>query len=176
MSTNPKNVKKLLEDIGKELDVTGNISETFMVLGHSWTISLLNEEESNWRMAHVVMSNQLSAVASFRLPTLSIGIRKIDDISIYEYFDEEWKRLSEDKRNELESMNTYSRKYFCAEHLMKFLADRYPEGIAELWEKYQTLEARRTEAIETLKKSSGESSEKETSEESTTEPSPIGAE
>jgi hypothetical protein len=176
MSTNPKNVKRLLEDIAKELDVTGNITDTFSVLGHSWTFSLLNEEESNWRMAHVVMSNQLSAVASFRLPTLSIGIRKIDDISVYEYFDEEWQALPADKRSELMNMNTYSRKYFCAEHLMKFLADRYPEGIAELWEKYQTLEARRTEAIVTLKKSSGESSEQETKEENTTEPSPTGAE
>ena len=175
-TTNPKNFKMLLDDIGKELDVTGNISETFSIFNHNWTFALLNEEESNWRMSHVNMGNKLSAVASFRLPTLAMGIRKIDDVPVFDFFTDEWKELPDDTRRELVNMNPYARKYFTAEHLMKFLAERYPEGIAELWEKWQELETRRLEAIATLKKSSGESSESETLDQNTTELSPIGVE
>lgn len=174
-TTNPKNLKMALMDIGKDLNVTDTISDVFTVFNHTWEMALLGEEESNWRMSHVVMSNKLSVVASFRLPTLAIGIRKIDGVAILDYFSEDWDAISPDTKQELLNMNPYSQKYFCAEHLMKFLADKYPEGIAELWEKWQILEARRTEAIAALKKSSGESSEKE-EKKSTTELSPIGGE
>jgi hypothetical protein len=159
MQNAPKNPKQLLLDIGRELDITGKISDTFDVLGHKWEMALLSEEESNWRMAHVVIGSKLSAVSSFRLPTLSIGIRSIDEVSVFDFFEDDWKDLSTDARQELLAMNPYAKKYFCAEHLMQFLADRLPEGIAELWERWQLLEKRRQEAIETLKKSSGESSE-----------------
>lgn len=175
MPTEARNLKQTLLDIGKELDITGAISETFGVFGHKWKMALLNEEESNWRMSHVVMSNKLSAVASFRLPTLAIGIREIDDIPVVDFFAEDWEAMSADVRNELMSMNPYSKKYFVAEHLMQFLAARFPEGVAELWEKWQMLENRRLEAIATLKKSSGESSES-TKEAPTTELSPTGVE
>lgn len=172
MSTK-KNPKQILDDIGKELDCTGEISQVFNILGHNWKMSLLNEEESNWRMAHVVVSTKLSAVASFRLPTLAIGIREIDGISIAEFFEDDWKLLPESARQEMLLSNPFTRKYFCAEHLMNFLSQRFPEGVAELWEKWQELEDRRKEAISALKKSLGESSEEEKSQ-STTEPSPIG--
>jgi hypothetical protein len=173
MSTK-KSPKQILDDIGKELDITGGISDVFNVLNHNWEMALLNEEESNWRMAHVVVSTKLSAVASFRLPTLAIGIRKIDGISIADFFEDDWQVLSEAARQEMLLSNPFTRKYFCAEHLMNFLSQRFPEGVAELWEKWQELEDRRKEAISSLKKSSGESSAEEKSQ-STTEPSPIGA-
>lgn len=177
MSEKPtKNVKQLLLDIGRDLDVTERITDTVTLLGHSWKFTLLNEEESNWRMANVNMATKLSAIASFRLPTLAIGIREIDDISVFEFFAEEWATLPDDFRRELENMNKYARKYFAAEHLMKFLASRFPEGIAELYDKWQVLENRRLEAIATLKKSSGESSEPAQMEKNTTELSPTGEE
>jgi hypothetical protein len=175
MSNTPKNPKQLLLDIGKDLNITEGISEIFDIFGRKWKMSLLNEEESNWRMAHVVTSSKLSAVTSFRLPTLAIGIREIEGVSVYDFFAEDWDKLTPDSRQELLSMNPYAKKYFCAEHLMQFLSDKYPEGIAELWEHWQQLEKRRNEAIAALKKSSGESSEK-TAEPNTTEPSPTGEE
>jgi hypothetical protein len=176
MSSN--NVKSLLTDIGRELDGDGLEGE-ISVESLRCKVRLLNEEESNWRYAHVDSSNSVSALTSYRLPTLAIGIRDIFHqkqnrwISVYEFFDEDWKFLPQDTRDALESMNKYAKKYFVAEHLMEWLSQRPPEVLVELVKQWDQLEARRKEAQEALKKSLGEGSEKEESTNST-ELSPSG--
>lgn len=146
-----KNPKQILFDLAEELD--GNVIEDdFEVFGKKWTLRLLNEEESNWRNANLIVASRLTALSSLRLPTLAIGIRKIDDVPVYDFFAEEWMTLSDDERRELENMNKYSKKYFVAEKLMEFLSQRLPDAIDLLWNNWQELETRREKAQEMLKK------------------------
>lgn len=148
---NKLNPKQVLFDLAKELD--GNtIEDDFEVFGKIWTLKLLNEEESNWRNANLIVASRLTALSSLRLPTLAMSIRKIDGISVYDFFANEWMELSEDDRKELENMNKYSKKYFVAEKLMEFLSQRIPDAIDLVWEKYQELEKRREESQGFLKK------------------------
>lgn len=172
-----KHVKDILTDIGKELDgdtLEGEISAG----GLRFKVRLLTEEESNWRFGHVNTSNNASALSSFRLPTLAIGIREIYHekfgrwVSVYEFFDEDWQKLSEEVQEALMDGNKYSKKYFMAEHLMEWLSQRR-EIMLDLHEQWTGLEKRREEAQKALKKSSGEDSEKGESTNST-EPSPPG--
>lgn len=172
------NVQDILIDIGKELD--GETLEAELVSGSlRCKARLLNEEESNWRYAHVDPSNSVSALSSFRLPTLSMGIREIYHskldrwVSVFEFFDEKWQELPQPTRDALTGMNKYARKYFVAEHLMEWLSQRPPEVMTELNKQWDELEEKRKKAQESLKKSSGEGSEKEKST-SSTEPSPDG--
>jgi len=164
----------LLLDLAKELDGE-TLEETFTLFGHQWTISLLSEEESNWRNSFLNTGSTISTMSSWRLPTLAIGIRKIDGISVYQFFSKEWEATEEGRqvRSILEGKGRYSQKYFAAEHLMQFLADRFPDKIEELWLHWATLEKRREEAQDNVKKSSGEASD-ESTDESGTEPSPSG--
>lgn len=176
--SDPKSVKDILYDIGKELDgdtLEGELSAE----GLRFKVRLLNEEESNWRFGRVDPSNTMSAINSYKLPTLAIGIREIHHdkldrwVSVYEFFDEDWEKLPAETRDALMSMNKYSKKYFIAEHLLEWLSQRNPSIIKKLYDQWVDLEKRREEAQEALKKSSGEGSKKEESE-SSTEPSPDG--
>lgn len=175
MST-PINPRRVLNDLAAELDGE-TLESTFNFKGHEFTISLLNEEETNWRNGFVNTGTSLSTLSSWRLPTLAIGIRFIDGISVYDFFAEEWKETEEGRqvRTLLEGKGRFSRKYFVAEHLMEWLAERDPEVLEEMWEHWLELEKRREEAQESLKKSSGEASEEDTNE-SGTEASPSGDE
>lgn len=170
------NPKLILADLARELDGE-TLEHSCVVHNHKWTMRLLNEEESNWRNGFVNMGTRLSAITSWRLPTLAIGIRAIDDIPVYRFFQDEWK-ASEETRQALELMDQrgkFSQKYFAAEYLMEFLSSRFPEVLEPLWEEWQKLEERREEAQASVKKSFGGSSE-EDEKPSGTEPSPSGDE
>lgn len=172
-----KSVRDILDDIGKELDgdtLEGEISAR----GLRCKVKLLTEEESNWRFARADPSTTLSALSSLKLPTLAIGIRelyheKLDRwVSVYEFFDSDWELLPKETREVLMGSNKFSKKYFIAEHLMEWLSQRR-EVIGELYSQWKDLEDRREKAQATLKKSSGEVSEKEENK-SSTETSPDG--
>ena len=170
------NPKMLLMDLAKELDGE-TLEHECIVHNRKWTMRLLNEEESNWRNGFVNMGTKLSAITSWRLPTLAIGIRAIDDVPVYQFFQEEW-NLGKDSRDALELVEgrgRFSQKYFTAEHLMEFLSGRFPEILEPLWVEWQKLEERREEAQASAKKSSGENSEEE-EKPSGTESSPSGDE
>ena len=170
------NIATVLKDLAKDLDGSARISDVFSIKGHTWEMRLLNEEESNWRNAHILAANKLAMLTSFRLPTLAIAIRKIDDIPIDHFFDDVWEEMDAQDRVEIQSMSKYAKKYFIAEHLMEFLSQRFPDAVEELFVKgYNVLQEREQEAQDTLKKSSGEGSETEKSE-ITIEPSPSGDE
>lgn len=165
-------LKSVLDDLVSELD--GNVlSDTFVVNNRRWELKLLNEEETNWRNAHVIMANTLSAMSSFKLPTLAMSIQRVEHggamISIREFFQEEWEALSKEDRERYEGLNNaYSQKYFAAEKFMGFLSQRLPDALDPLYAKYEELKKRRDDAQDALKKSSGEGSQ------GTTDPSPPG--
>lgn len=170
------NPKQLLMDLGKELD--GDCLErTFELFGHTWSIRLLNEEESNWRNGYVNTGSKLSTITSYRLPTLAIGIREIDGIPVFAFFQEEWKNTEEGRQalELIEGRGRFNQKYFTAEHMMEWLAERFPEKMEELWEPWADLEERREKAQGSLKKFSGEDSEEDTNP-TGTESSPSGDE
>jgi len=171
-----QNPKMILMDLARELDGE-TLEHTCMVHNHKWTMRLLNEEESNWRNGFVNMGTRLSAITSWRLPTLAIGIRAIDGVPIFEFFKEQWS-TTEELRKALETMEgrgKFSQKYFAAEHLMEFLSSRFPEVLEPLWEEWQKLEERREGAQASIKKSFGENSGEGTKP-SGTESSPSGDE
>jgi len=162
----PKNLKSSLLDLKKELG--GELLEdTFQVGDHQFTMRLLNEEETSWCYQYVNMGSVVSMGTSMRLPTLSMGIRAIDGISLLEYFSEDWEKLDKDERAALLEANPLSQKYFIAGHMMDFLGDCPPDMITKIWKQWETLVSRRADAQENLKNSSGEDSEKEESESST---------
>lgn len=174
-----RSVKDILNDIGRELD--GDTLEGELVSsGFRFKARLLTEEESNWRFTYVDSTNTVSALNSYKLPTLAIGIREVYHdklgrwVSVYEFFDEDWQKLPKELRDSLMSGNKYSKKYFIAENFMEWLSQRRErELIPELYTQWEKLEERRREAQDELKKLSGEGSEKEKSE-TLTDPSPDG--
>jgi hypothetical protein len=176
MSNETPNPKRILDDLARELD--GDcLEDTFTWKGRKFKIKLLNEEESNWRNGFVNMGSGFATLTSWRLPTLAIGIREIDDTPVFEFFRSEWE--STEKGREvvrlMEGRGTFSMKYFSAEHLMQFLGRRPPEALEEMWKYYKMLEDRREEAQDNVKKSSGEGSVKG-EKPSGTESSPSGEE
>jgi hypothetical protein len=159
MSTD--NPKRILDDLAKELDGEC-LEEVFTWKGRKFRIRLLNEEESNWRNGFINMGSGLSTVTSWRLPTLSIGIREVDGVPIFEFFRSQWEE-TEEGRNLLrlvESKGTFTQKYFSAEHMMEWLGARPPEMLEDLWKYWKALEERREAAQGNIKKSSGVGSEK----------------
>lgn len=170
------NPKQLLNDLARELDGE-TLEDIFELAGKKWTIRLLNEEESNWRNGFVNTGSKLAALTSWRLPTLAIGIRAIDGVPIYQFFQEEWNATAEGREALalIDGGGRFSQKYHAAEHFMEWLAERFPEKMEDFWEYWQKLENRRTESQESVKKSSGESSETNT-EPNGTELSPSGDE
>jgi len=170
------NPKMILMDLARELDGE-TLEHECVVHGHKWTMQALNEEESNWRNGFVNMGTRLSSITSWRLPTLAIGIRAVDDVPVYQFFQDEWSANAE-TRQAMELMDgrgQFSQKYFAAEHLMEFLSGRFPDALEPLWDEWQALEARREDAQAASKKSSGENSE-EDEKPSGTESSPSGDE
>jgi hypothetical protein len=110
---------------------------------------------------------------SLRIPTLAIAIRKINGTSIFEHYKEDFEKLKDEEKEELEQNEDY-KKYFGANRFMEDeLKKRSPEFIAELWEEWKKVEERRKEAQEAIKKSSGVPSEKE-KKENTLESTPSG--
>ena len=168
--------KQMLDDLAREIDGEA-LEETFTFGGFVFRIRLLTEDEQNWRNSYINTGNQLSTISSWRLPTLAIGIREINNIPIFEFFREEWEREDEtrDVVKLIAQKGKFSQKYFAAECLMEFLAERFPEKLQELYNPWQELEKRREEAQDATKKSSGEDSEKDTSTNGT-ESSPSGDE
>jgi len=178
--------KQLFQDIAKEME-SRCISDTFEVRGHRYEMRLLNGEEAQWRNAHIMLegmslkadgklglsSTNLAALTSIKLPTLAIGIRKMDGESIEAGFEEDWGSLSEKQRLDLFRENKYARKWFVAEQFMQYLANWPDNMLEELWEFWAMLEERRRVAGDELKKFSGEGLEKEEKVNST-EPSPSG--
>ena len=140
------------------------LSDTFEVLGKTWKMQLLNDEEQTWAVGMMDMSTVSTAGLSGRTANLAIGIREIDGVPIYEYFTDDWEELSKESREELTHMNKYSLKYFVAEHLFSMLAEMPPDVLGNLWESWEVLVKRRTEAQEMSKKSSGETSQQESDE------------
>jgi hypothetical protein len=170
------NIGMVLKDLARDLDGERRIRDVFHLQKHSWEMQLLTEEESNWRNAHILASNKLAMLTSFRLPTLAIAIKKIDDLPLDQFFADEWEALDAQERVDLQNMSKYAKKYFMAEHLMEFLSQRPPDVIEDLFiNGYNLLQEREQEAQDALKKFSGEGSEKEESE-ITIEPSPSGDE
>lgn len=159
MTDKPLNPRQILVDLANELD--GRVlQDDFKIGSRTYTIRLLNEEETNWRNSHVVMSTQLATATSIRLPTVAMSVRSIDGTSIEEIFKEEWDKVSEEKKNEyLNGTNRYSRKHFFAEFFMSWLSERFPDSITPLFEAWRELEDRRLKSQGELKNSSGESSE-----------------
>ena len=174
MSVDMNSPQLLLVDLARELDGE-TLEVTFALFGHDFTISLLTEEEANWRNSFLNTGSSISTMSSWRLPTLAIGIRRIDSVPVYEFFADEWANTEEGRqiRSILEGKGKYSQKYFAAEHLMQFLADRPPEKVEEMWLHWAALEKRREDAQDNVKKSSGEASE-ESTDVPGTEPSPSG--
>jgi hypothetical protein len=159
------NPQRILLDLAKELDGE-TVESTVELFNHTWSLSLLNEEESNWRNGYINTGSKLSTISSFRLPTLAIAIRSIDGFPIYEFFAEEW-AATEHMRNVkalIDGKGRYTQKYFAAEHLMGWLSSRFADALEPLHAAYEILEKRRMEAQDALKKSSGGSSETETKE------------
>lgn len=165
-------LKKILNNLANEMDGR-QLTKEFTLFNFKWEISLLNEEESNWRNAHLNTGNQLATFTSMRLATLAMAIRKINDAPVFAFFEEEWGQMTVDQIAALENMNKFARKYFAAEHLMEFLSQRFPEGVGDLYDYYQELEAERKEVLDASKKSSGENSETD-EKPNTTEFSPNG--
>jgi hypothetical protein len=174
-----QNPKKLLMDLQQELDGE-TLEHVCLVHGFQWKMRLLNEEESNWRNGYVNTGTKLSAVTSWRLPTLAIGIRAIGPkdgelLPTSAFFQDEWRATAETRAaaEMIEGQGAFSQKYFTAEYLMEWLAGRFPEALEPLYAEWQKLEKRREDAQASVKKSSGESSEEE-EKDSGTELSPSG--
>lgn len=174
MSPTVPNPKQILLDLSRELS-GGLLEHVCTVLGRTWKMRLLNEEESNWRNSFVNMGSKLATVSSWRLPTLAIGIREIDGIPVAEFFRDEWNATQATRQALaiIEGKGEFSMKYFAAEYFMQFLSQAEPTLLEPLYGEWQKLEARREEATGAIKKSSGESSEKDTKS-SGTELSPSG--
>ena len=168
-----RKLRQLLDDVRKDLEGDSSIEGEFVIGSHKFFMRLLNEEETNWRNSHILMSTKLAAVSSFRLPTLAIGIRLIDDVPVFEYFASDWESMEKEIREELNKSSRFSHKYFGSEHLMEEMSQYQPETLDLLWEKWQELEKRREEAVAAVKKSYGESSGSETNS-NMTELSPLG--
>jgi len=175
-SNDNQSPKKMLLDLARELDGE-TIEDTFLWMGREWTIRLLTEEESNWRNSFINTGSRISTVSSWRLPTLSIGIRAINGIPVFEFFREEWESTEEGRQivQLVDGRGRYNQKYFAAEYLMQYLAERPPERLEEMWGFWESLEQRREDAQDAAKKSSGEGSE-EGEKPTGTESSPSGDE
>jgi len=164
---------RVLTDLAEELDGK-ELQDIFIKDQHKFLIRLLTEEELNWSIRFIDPSNVATATRTLRLPTLAMSIREIDGSSVEnKLFDQKWLDLDEDSRRSYESKNKYAKKYFAAEHLMEWLAERPPTFVQELEDFYNALSSRRDAAQVAAKNSSGEGSEKEENPNST-DPSPTG--
>jgi hypothetical protein len=146
------NLKQALLDFQTEMKGL-LIEDTFEVRGKQWTLRLPNEEEQCWTTSMLNMTTAMSTYMSTRLAALAIGIRKIDGKEVYDYFEDDWFKLSLDERNTIENLNQFGRKYFVAEHLHQYLSQMPSELINDLWAEWQKLEERRGQAQVMAKKS-----------------------
>lgn len=168
MTEEVTNPKRVLDDLARELDGSC-LEDTFVWRNRKFRMRLLNEEESNWRNGFVNMGTNLSTLTSWRLPTLAIGIREIDDVPVFEFFRPQWEAAEKGREvlRLIEGRGVFSMKYFSAEHLMQWLGQRPPELVEDLWKFWKSLEDRREAAQGNIKKFSGVDSEKDTNQSGT---------
>lgn len=146
------NPKQILFDLQKEL--AGDLLEEVVeIRGKSFTIRLLNEEETGWTYSFVNINGagNTSTLLSARLAMLSMGVRAIDGCSIEEIFSEDWEAFDEIKKAHLLSTNGNKKKFAIASLFKDVLAEYPPAFIQELQEKWKTLEERRTNAQREVK-------------------------
>ena len=166
MSDKP-NPRQILKDLQSEL-TKSLLEDTFETespegIKTTWTMRLLNEDEITWSFSKTGMDlkNLISMGISFRLPTLAIGIRRMNETSILEVFQEDWDLLTETEQENLMNSPGASLDKLGAEFLLDYLKKQPSEFVNELWVHWQSLEARRKEGQQALKKSSGESGDLE---------------
>lgn len=159
MSDKP-NPRQILKDLQSELSKS-LLEDEFEINGIKWAMRLLNEDEITWSVgkADLDLKNVVSMGISFRLPTLAIGIRRINDTSVLETFQEDWNMLTAAEQEDFLSRPGTTPDKIGAELLLDYLKQQPSEFINELWVQWQTLEERRKEGQSALKKSLGESGE-----------------
>jgi len=147
----------VLDDLAAELD-SGFLEETFLVRGVNWTMRLLCDHERTWAAGYIRNQNVSSIVSSMKAPTLAIGIRSINGLTVEDFFKAKWseanKDLSEAEKAMIAATNPYVRQYWFAEQLYVWLAARPTAFVSELFDKWNTLEKRREAAEEAMGKSS----------------------
>lgn len=169
--TNPR---QILEDLSNELK--GSLLEDeFEVHGVKWTMQILSDDELSWSLSKTELDpkNPLAMGISHRTPTLAVGIKKINGTSVADSFQTDWDLLMEDERESLLSVKGQTSNKIGAELLWRYLKAQPPEFIKELWDCWTSLESRKREGQDSLKKSlrgSGEGEEKK----SLTEDTPSG--
>jgi len=155
----------VLDDLASELD-QGFLEETYTVKGVEWTIRLLNDHERNWANGYLRNASLTSMATSLRSPTLAIAIRKINGLSVEAFFTQKWQEretaLSEVEKAILAATNQFVKQYFFAETLFKWLSERPPQFVQELWSKYTALDDRREAAESAMGKSLGQVGTSET--------------
>lgn len=155
------NPKSILLDLQKELS-SELLSDTFVVSGHKFFMTLLDEEETNWTFMFAKTNNNVAIGFSIRLPTLAMAIKSVDDIPVSVMFENDLKALYKPEQHELlerEYGENYL-KFVYAGFLMDMLKNFPPSFIGELYNNFQELMGRRKKAQENVKNSSGEDSEK----------------
>ena len=156
-----RKLQQLLKNSAKALD-SGQVEKVFVVHGLKWKMRILNDAESNWANKYIIPGSILSITSSQKAPTLAIGIRAIGDIDtldeelapIREFFKEEWETLTKD--SPIVRTHPDAEKHYMAEELFRFLSERGPKYVDELWDKWLQLEKEHDETTENLKNSSGE--------------------
>ncbi len=158
MVSNPKSI---LLDLQKEL-AGEMISDTFVVRGRKFLMTLLNEEETNWTFMFAKTSNNVSIGFSIRLPTIALSIREINDVPISVMFENDFKAIAtHDQIERWEGEYGFDfKKYVYAGLLMDRLKEFPPTFIQELHSSFQSLVDKRDNAQKQLKNSLGEDSEK----------------
>jgi hypothetical protein len=136
------------------------LSDTFEVEGKKWTMQLLTDEEQTWALSMMNLSSALTTGTSGRVANLAIGIRQIDGIDVFDYFESDWDKFSDEEKAAFNDMNSFSLKYFVAEHMHEMLSSMPPEFVDDLWRGWEVLVTRRKDAQAMTKKSSGETSTK----------------
>lgn len=154
---------KVLQDLTSDLS-KGFIEDTEEIIGRKWTLRTLNEGEEVWRDSNSQTMVGLGMVSSRRLTTLAVAIRKIDGVPVEEVFADEIQAPLATKEGNLENqlvssfMGGYadSLKFRVAELVKNFLSEKcaHPELLVELFRFYNSLEERRKDVFEELKKSS----------------------
>ena len=151
---------QLLKDLASEID-QGFLEEPFEYKGHVYKMRLLSDGESNWKNRYIDgMANVLSIVSERRSATLAVAIREIDGVPVEKMYepkppvgnDSDEDKLAKIKYEEWSKLSPLRRQFQAAEKLYEFLAKRPETFSRELFEKYATLEARRDEVINNLKK------------------------
>jgi len=139
----PKNPKEVL----KQLISKGEHTEDFDIFGHKWTLRALDQGDTLLSLDEVkdTLSTQSGRVMSVMFGTIIYSLEAIDDVSVYEWFEDI--KLSDFNMNRMEYHVAVRRA------LRAYLEALPPNVIDILYEKYLEMEERRGAAIEELKNS-----------------------